>query len=434
MRLEKTALWGTSTVLSGMVRAVLFAVALVVPTSVMAQNILLESIWGDLLEAPASKGESSFDRSFARQWETHPPRGFPTVGQGAVERMHNAIAQYSDVVSRGGWRPLPHIKLEVGDSHQAVQLLRHRLKMTGDLSQQAGYESTFDSYVERALKRFQARHGLTPTGIVDKPTVMALNVPAADRLRQLRTNLIRLKEYDGKMPDRYVAVNIPSAQIEAVENDQVVSRHSGVVGKVDRQTPILHSNVHEINFNPYWTVPRSIVRKDLVPKAREYARRGKDIMDVYRMNAFDKRGNPVDPRRINWDSESVYDYTFRQDPWKENSMGFVKINFHNKHAVFMHDTPSKSLFGQNVRAESSGCVRVQNVQQLVTWLLRDNLEWSRQRVSDVKRTGERIDVRLKTRVPLYFTYLTGWVTADGMVNFRRDLYNRDNVDLSASTY
>ena len=171
---------------------------------------------------------------------------------------------------------------------------------------------------------------------------------------------------------RYVIVNVPAAQIEAVENGRVVSRHSAVVGKTDRQTPILRSKIYEINFNPYWTVPPTVLREDLVPKGREYAKRGKDILKIYRMSAFDAKGRKLSGRKINWNSNAVYGYTYRQDPWEDNSLGFVRINFHNKFAVFMHDTPSKSLFGRNIRAASSGCVRVQNVKKLVSWLLRDN--------------------------------------------------------------
>ena len=167
-----------------------------------------------------------------------------------------------------------------------------------------------------------------------------------------------------------MVVNIPSAQVEAVEGGQVVSRHAAVVGKPERPTPELSSKIQEINFNPYWYVPRSIIFKDLVPKAREFARRGQDMLAAYHMEAFDPSGAPLDPHQIDWFGNEVYNYQFRQLPWEENSLGFVKINFPNKDAVYMHDTPLKSLFGRSVRFESSGCVRVHNVEALVAWLLR----------------------------------------------------------------
>jgi murein L,D-transpeptidase YcbB/YkuD len=228
---------------------------------------------------------------------------------------------------------------------------------------------------------------------------------------------------------------VPAQQIEVVENGRIVSRHAAVVGKVDRQTPRLRSKIHEINFNPYWNVPQSIVRKDLVPKARAEAKRGRyDLLERFRISAIDGSGRKMDPRKINWNSNAVYNYRYRQDPWKDNSMGFVKINFHNKHAVYMHDTPSKSLFGRNLRAHSSGCIRVQNVKQLVTWLLQDNKDWSRGRVDQMQTNGERKDVRLKTKAPVYFVYVTSWATRDGTVHFRRDLYKQDGVGATAANY
>jgi murein L,D-transpeptidase YcbB/YkuD len=378
--------------------------------------------------------DQTFDRSAAREWEINPPKGFPTLDKANIPLMKEAVKRYAAIVSAGGWRKMPKGKMGPGNSGQKVALLRKRLELTGDLQKSSSY-STYDYYVERAVKRFQVRHGLTPSGMVDRRTLMALNVPASVRLRQLRTNIARLNGLTRSTAKRYVAVNVPAQQIEVVENGRIVSRHAAVVGKIDRQTPRLRSKIHEINFNPYWNVPRSIVRKDLVPKARSEAKRGRyDLLERFRISALDGNGRKVDPRKINWNSNSVYNYRYRQDPWKDNSMGFVKINFHNKHAVYMHDTPSKSLFGRNLRANSSGCIRVQNVKQLVTWLLKDNKDWSRGRVDQMQTNGERKDVRLKTRAPVYFIYVTSWATRDGTVHFRRDLYKQDGVGATASNY
>lgn len=428
------------------VTAAVFAFAMVAFTTSFApvanaQNGIIESLWGNFDDDEEGGVEEEYNRPkrslrrFVRSYNANPEPGYPTVSPGATARLREAIRRYSRIVTDGGWRQMPLIKLEEGDNHKAVQLLRYRLQRTGDLPARSGYSAKFDKTVTQGLKYFQKRHGLTPTGLLDKVTVMALNVPAGTRLQQLRTNMVRLRDFERSMPNRYVLVNIPSAQVEAVEGGRIVSRHSGVVGKVDRQTPIIQSKIHEINFNPYWTVPKSIVRKDLVPKAFEYAKSGKDIMQVYRMNAFDLKGQWLDPRRINWNSPTLEnEVIFRQDPWKENSMGFVKINFENDHAVFMHDTPSKGLFGRSVRAESSGCIRVQNVEQLVSWILRGNYDWNQTRIQDVKQTGERIDVPVAEPTPVFFKYITAWVADDGIVNFRRDLYRRDNVDTAASSY
>ena len=142
-------------------------------------------------------------------------------------------------------------------------------------------------------------------------------------------------------------VNIPAAQVEAVEGGEVVSRHAAVVGKPERPTPEITSKIQEINFNPYWYVPRTIIHKDLDPeRPRASPAEGQDMLAAYHMQAFDAAGNPLDPRQINWNGSEVYNYNFRQLPWEENSLGFVKINFPNKDSVYMHDTPLKSLFGK----------------------------------------------------------------------------------------
>ncbi len=376
-----------------------------------------------------------FDRNSAREWERNPPKGFPTLNKGNIPLMKKAEKRYAKIVSAGGWRPIPKEKLSSGMRSPAVALLRRRLEFTGDLEKGSNYSNFFDYYVERAVKRFQVRHGLAPSGVVGRSTRAALNVSARIRLRQLRTNIARLYGLSRNTAKRYVVVNIPAQHVEAVENGRVVSRHAAVVGKKDRQSPRLRSRIHEINFNPYWNVPASIVRKDLVPKARSEAKKGRfDLLDRYRISALDGRGRKVDPKKINWFSDSVYNFRYRQDPWEDNSMGFVKINFHNKHSVYLHDTPSQSLFGRNFRANSSGCIRVGNVKQLVTWILNGNKGWNRSRVDLMQKNGERKDVRVKKPTPIYFAYVTAWATPDGIVHFRRDLYHMDGVGATASAY
>lgn len=392
------------------------------------------SQWPVFGQSMTRSWEQPFDRSAAREWEKNPQKGYATLSKSNIAATKQAIKRYSAIVKKGGWPKIPKSGLNAGDKDKTIAILRRRLVATGDLQEDSGFAKTFDFYVERALQRFQMRHGLTPTGKLGKSSLAALNVSAKVRLRQLRTNLNRLRILSARMAKRYVMVNIPAAQIEAVENDEVISRHAAVVGKRDRQSPLLVSKVHEINFNPYWHVPQSIVRKDLVPKARRYAKRGKDILKTFKINAYNGSGRKLNSKKINWFSPAVYNYSYRQDPWKDNSMGFVKINFHNAYAVYLHDTPSKRLFGRNFRAHSSGCVRVQNVKQLVSWLLSDNEDWNTSRVAKMEENGERKDVRLKKRVQIRFAYLTAWATEDGMVHFRRDLYRRDGVGATAAAY
>lgn len=382
--------------------------------------------------APVSEHQS--DAQLARQWEANPPKGFPTLSKENIGPMKAAVSRYTDIVALGGWRMLPIVELRVDSQHEMVPLLRQRLAIEGDLRADNGYSPYFDQYVERALKRFQVRQGLTPNGHLNKQTIAALNVPAAARLRQLKANLERLTSLASSTPKRYVVVNIPAAQIEAVENDRVVSRHSGVVGKIDRQTPILKSAIYELNFNPVWHLPPTVIEKDLIPKGQEMSRSGKSVLVKYGIDAYDGAGRKLDPNAINWNAATTRNLTFKQNPGQENPMGFVKINFANAHSVYMHDTPSQTLFGRNFRAASSGCVRVQDIQTLAAWILAENGDWNRQRVVAMQRSGERLDAKVKKPVPLYFAYITSWATEDGMVHFRRDLYQRDGVGVTASAY
>jgi L,D-transpeptidase YcbB len=377
------------------------------------------------------------DKPVARETEAQPERGFPTLAKENTAATKNAIRQYSDIVARGGWAQLPMIELRTGMSHPAVVQLRRRLQANGDLQAYGGYPEIYDSYVEQAVRKAQLRHGLPATGFLDKNTIEELNVPAAARLRQLRANLPRLQSLSSGVPaGKYVVVNIPAAQIEAINNNQVVSRHTGVVGKPDRPSPLVQSGIEEINFNKEWVVPPTVLKSDLIPKGREMGPKGQDVLAKYKIDAYTdyaayQKGQRLDPMQINWSSEAVLRYFYVQNAGLDNPLGYVKINFASPHGVYMHDTPGQSIFNNSFRAESSGCVRIQNVHQLVAWLLEDN-GWSVSQVLRMKQTGERLNVRLKKRVPLFWAYVTAWGTPDGVVQFRRDIYRKDGVEVASA--
>ncbi len=411
----------------------LTGVAIAVPAQ--AQQMASADDWMKFDDG--SNWDPGFDRSFAQTWETQPARGFPTLSQANIGHMKAAIKRYADIVANGGWDRLPDVELRLGKTDPAVVALRQRLRAEGDLKSDSGYPQIFDSYVEKAVKAAQQRNGLAPSGIVDKPTIAAMNVPASARLRQLQTNLVRIQGLAAPSKGRYIVVNIPAAQIEAVQDDQVVSRHAGVVGKVDRPTPILQSSIHEINFNKEWILPPTVIKEDLVPKARSgpngyevFSRYG---VDVYQDYAAYQKGRTLDPKTVNWSSPSANNLFYAQKPGEENPLGFLKINFFNPYSVYMHDTPSKSIFARNFRAESSGCVRIQNIPALAAWILEEN-GWDLKRVAAMKQTGEVLNVAVKSKIKLYFAYVTSWATPDGQAHFRRDLYNRDGVGATATAY
>jgi murein L,D-transpeptidase YcbB/YkuD len=353
----------------------------------------------------------------------------PILSQATLQATERAEAQYRDIVARGGWQSLPKVSLKLGSKNNAVTALRRRLIVSGDLAQNLGDSQIFDSYVEAAVKRAQARHGLGATGIVGPQTLAALNVPAATRLKQLEINVVRLRSLQGNLGRRYVTANIPAAYAETVEDGVVATRHTTVVGKIDRQSPIMTAKATDINFNPYWTVPASIIRKDLIPKMQA----DPGYLKEQKIHVFDSKGQEVQPQFINWNSMEATNYRFRQEPGALNSLGTVRINIANPYGVYMHDTPSKGLFGDDYRFDSSGCMRVQNVREYITWLLKDTPGWGRPQIDEAIRSGERIDARLAQAVPVYWVYVTAWATPEGAVQFREDIYNKDGMGPGALT-
>jgi murein L,D-transpeptidase YcbB/YkuD len=355
---------------------------------------------------------------------TMPKASLPTLSAATAQSTEQAIAKYEGIVTMGGWPHVPESdRLRVGYRHPSVQALRQRLRVGGDLEVEAGAGDVFDSYVEAAVRRFQARHGVHVTGVVAEATLHAMNIPADVRLNQLKTNLVRLRNFATIHANRMVVCNIPAAQIEAIESGVAVSRHTAVVGKPDRPSPDVNSKIVQINFNPYWTVPVSLVRRDLIPRMQAEP----DYLQRYHIRIFDPHGTELTASQINWYSQEAVNYRFKQDPGDFNSLGTIRINFPSPDGVYMHDTPEKNLFGEGFRFHSSGCVRVQNVRELVTWLLAGQPGWSRDDIDRVIRSGERKDAQVKPPVPLHWVYITAWVTPDGVVQFRDDIYNRDGL-------
>lgn len=388
-----------------------------------AGTAIAEDAISGIIKSPKRGWDTEFDARASQSAKVQST--LPIFSPDTVMHIERAIGQYQSIVAAGGWPVVPASqKLKIGMSDPSVEQLRRRLMISGDLSQRAGISPAFDTYVDGAVKRFQARHGLPADGVMGKYTYAALNISAQVRLGQLETNLVRLRSMSGFLGDRYVMVNVPAAQIEAVENGRVVQRHTAIVGKVDRQTPILNSKINEVIINPYWNAPVSIIRKDIIPLMRKdptYLTRNK-------IRIFGPDGSEIPPENVDWSTDEAAKYRLRQDPGKINAMASVKINFPNPHDTYMHDTPQQSLFGKLARFESSGCVRVQNVRDLVTWLLKDTGEWNRQRFENTIKSGENTPVRLANPVPVYFTYVSAWSTGDGVVHFRDDIYARDGVD------
>jgi murein L,D-transpeptidase YcbB/YkuD len=346
----------------------------------------------------------------------------PTLDEGTVQRMTAALLTYSALQVRGGWPSLPATaKLALGAKGPDVALLRRRLAITEDLPADRIGGDVYDDAVAAAVRHFQMRHGLTETGSVGPATLAALNVPIDKRLHQLSASIDRLAGMDLTFAARYVTVNIPSAVAEAVEGDHVVHRYVVVVGKTDRPSPTLATMITTVNLNPTWTVPLSIAKKDIITRMRK----DPGYLSRMHMRALDAQGNEIDPASIDWNSDRSPNFSLRQDSGSWNALGALRIDMPNPYSVYMHDTNHKNLFSNDYRFESSGCTRVAGVRDLAAWLLQDNPGWSRREIDAGIEKGQRTDIKLTHKVPVAWTYLTGWVTRDGSVHFRDDVYGLD---------
>jgi len=348
----------------------------------------------------------------------------PILSVDTANNLQAAISQYVPFVAAGGWPLVPKevFGLTLGNSRDAVLNLKQRLMASGDLPPAKIDSNLFDGDLDRAVRNFQARHGIAISGKVDEPTYYAMQIPADVRLNQLQMNLTRVQTLIPTLKDTYVVVNIPAASQEVIEGGQVTQRHTAVVGRIDRPTPILNSRIMQINFNPYWHVPKSIIQKDLIPAMRKDS----TYLSQFHIRTYNAKGQEVDPSVVDWTSDSdAVNYNFTQDPGSFNSEGHVKINFPSPTNVYMHDTPEKELFADDARFESSGCMRIQDVNQLVAWLLQANPGWDIDAVNQAMSGDTPQNVSIKKPQPLHTTYITAWANRQGTVSFRDDVYQYD---------
>jgi len=298
--------------------------------------------------------------------------------------------------------------------------------MTGELAVGRKESKGFDREVHEAVIRFQNRHGLTPSGKVNRFTLKALNVSAEKRLYQLRLNLKRLRQILTRTKGKtYILVNIPGYELQVVSSGQLQLTSRVVSGKPSTRTPVVTTSVRAVNFLPYWHVPQSIAHRALIPAVKK----DPNYLAREHIRVFASWGGAeVNPAQVNWFAPQGKRYVFRQDPGPFNALGLIRLNMPNRHIVYMHDTPLKKLFKYHLRPYSAGCVRVEQVQQLAQWLLQKDSSWGPGRVSQTIQTGQAMTVKLKRPVPVHFVYLSAWATGDGQPQFRIDIYDKDALN------
>jgi murein L,D-transpeptidase YcbB/YkuD len=348
----------------------------------------------------------------------------PVFDEGTYQRIKEALLSYSDIAVRGGWPTLPaDAKLAPGVSDPAVALLRRRLVITEDLPPEQEAGEVYDAAVIEAVKRFQLRHGLDASGSVDAKTLRAFNVPVGQRIKQLEASLERLLGMDFIFAERYVVVNLPAAFVEAVANDKVARRYRVIVGKIDRPSPTLTAYITAVDLNPTWTVPLSITKNEIF----RHMRKDPTYLSRMHMRVLGAHDDEIDPNTIDWASDRSPNFTIRQDSGTWNALGYLKIDMPNPYSVYMHDTDARKLFDNDYRFDSHGCTRVDNVRDLAAWILEDVPGWNRAAIDAGIATGERKVINLPHKMPVAWVYLTGWMTRDGTVEFREDIYAHDEA-------
>ncbi len=353
----------------------------------------------------------------------------PTFDEGTAQRIRDAALSYSDLAVRGGWPAIPaDAKFAIGVPGPHDDLLRRRLLISGDLAVDKA-SGAFDEVVAEALMRFQARHGLAPTGTVTPRTLAALNVPVQKQIKQLEASLERLENMNFGFGQRYVVVNLPATFAEAVENDHVVRRYRVIVGKTEKPSPTLTAEITGVILNPTWTVPSSISKTEI----SAHMRKDPGYLARMHMEVLDAHDVPIDPRSVDWSGARTPNFTVRQQSGTFNALGAVKIDMPNPYSVYMHDTNQRNLFSDDYRFDSHGCSRVDNVRDLAAWLLQEEMpKWNRTAIDAAIATGQHEDVVLPKKVPVAWIYLTGWMTKDQIVQFRNDIYDQDEQLLEAT--
>ena len=339
-------------------------------------------------------------------------------------RLKSALKRYRTLKANGGWAPVPEgPALKKGMTDNRVLILRKRLKITGDLAAETSNSESFEDTLEQAVMRFQNRHHLIADGVVGKQTLATLNVPVEERIDQIRINLERARWVLHAISGKFVIVDIAGFEIFVYKDDQFLWTSRVQVGRPYRQTPVFKSKITYLELNPTWTVPPGILARDILPAVKKDPNYLKDR----NIRVIDRNEKVINQDSIDWAKYRGPDfpYRLRQDPGPSNALGLIKIMFPNQHLVYIHDTPSKSLFERADRTFSSGCIRTEEPFELAEILLGDPDKWNSESFKKILDSGRTQSIRLPKPVPVLLFYWTASARPDGIVRFKRDPYDRD---------
>lgn len=318
--------------------------------------------------------------------------------------------------------------LKLGDTNNSISVLRQRLIFWGYLSQDSVPDpKLYDSAMMIAVQAFQKRNGMEPDGALGKMTVNALNQSPGNLMDKAAVNMERLRWLPDTLRDsELIVVNIANYQLDYLSKGDTLISAKVIVGKQYHASPIFSAPMKYIVFSPYWNIPTSIARNEIIPSIR----RNPNYLSQKNMEVVTHSGKLVDPSTVNWSSKS-FPYMIRQKPGGDNSLGLVKFMFPNKHSVYLHDTPSKSLFEREDRALSHGCIRLQHPEKLAKLLLSDIPGWTDEKIQNAMHQPKEQIVNLNREIPVVLIYLTFWADSKGQGHFRPDIYGRDGEILAA---
>lgn len=318
-------------------------------------------------------------------------------------QLKEQLRLYRKLQEQGGWTEIKSQKksYKKGDSSEIIVQLRKRLTQTKDL-QQNNTNIIFDNELEDAVKRFQQRHGIAEDGAAGKSFFQELNIPVETRIEQLIVNMERCRWMPLAMNKDYFLVNIPEFRFHAFEQDRLAWSMNVIVGKSIHQTAVFSGTMRYVVFAPYWNVPPGILRNEILPAIR-------------------RNSNYLAANHMEW-----YNGSIRQIPGPWNALGKVKFLFPNSHNIYLHDTPAKELFKQDQRSFSHGCIRVEQPKRLAEYVLREQKEWTKERIDSAMNGIKELQVTLNKTYPVLIAYFTAWVDEQGRLNFRKDVYNKDH--------